>query len=235
MDLEALPAVQIERTSTASHVAEALRALIMSGELTPGTPLTEVKLATAFGTSRNTVREALQLLVWEGIATQTAQRPAVVTRLGAADVRDIFLVRRTVEAAAIDASADATPEQLAALGEAVEELAALAPGEAARVVEADLRFHRALVALLGSARIDRMFEQLASEMRLCMAVTDHPAAFSQAEIVAEHRELYELLQQGKRGRCRKRLLHHLEASERHMESVQAAAAAAAEGAQQLSR
>jgi DNA-binding GntR family transcriptional regulator len=222
MDLEQLPSVQIERTSTAAQVAEALRGLILGGELAPGTSLTEVKLATAFGTSRNTIREALQTLVWEGLATQSAQRPAVVTRLSTEDVRDIFRVRRTVELTAIDASARATPEQLEALRATVERIATLASGDLTALVEADVRFHRALVALIGSPRLDRMFGQLASEMRLCMAVTDHPAAFPQEEIVAEHRELYELIAAGERARCRKLLLHHLDESERRIEAALAA-------------
>jgi len=52
------------------RIADAVRALITSGELAPGDKLpSERELARRFGTARNTAREAIRLLTEEGLVT----------------------------------------------------------------------------------------------------------------------------------------------------------------------
>lgn len=52
------------------RIADAVRALITSGELAPGDKLpSERELARRFGTARNTAREAVRLLTEEGLVT----------------------------------------------------------------------------------------------------------------------------------------------------------------------
>ena len=66
-------------------------ALMESGELRPGHMLSVVQIGRAFGVSRSSVREALELLEQEGAVTQLARRGYVVTggrrsRIAAADL-----------------------------------------------------------------------------------------------------------------------------------------------------
>ena len=56
---EGLGSLQIKRASTAEQVAEALREMILRGEIEQGQPLREVALAASIGVSRNTMREAI--------------------------------------------------------------------------------------------------------------------------------------------------------------------------------
>lgn len=211
-----VPALQ--RASTAEQTANGIRDLILNGQLAPGTPLTEVRLATAFGVSRNTIRETLLLLVREGIVTQHRHRGAVVTTLTIRDIHDLCQARRLLETAAIDASdpvrdADGLKrmeEALAALEAAVE------LDDWHEIPEADVRFHRALVALLHNRRLESFYAQLETELRFATLVATRWDVLQGQSILDEHRGIYELLRDGRREECRALLLQVLGETEQHL-------------------
>ena len=74
-----------------------MREDIIGGRLLPGTALVEAELVKAYNASRNTIREALHQLDREGLATYVRHKGVMVRRLGLAEVRDLFTVRRTLE------------------------------------------------------------------------------------------------------------------------------------------
>ena len=165
---EALPAIAFDfkRESTGEQVAGALRELIVTGRLAPGTSLRESRLSNQLGVSRNTVREATQILVSQGLATREMHRGARVKRFGAEDVRDIFRVRRVVELAAVgDRSVRL---DIRGLRRAADRLAqAAAEGRDEDVVAADLEFHDLVVRGMDSDRLGVLFDVVRSETRLC--------------------------------------------------------------------
>jgi DNA-binding GntR family transcriptional regulator len=181
----------LNRQSVAEQVVSVLREEILRGTLPPGSALPEVALAQSFGVSRNTVREAIRLLVHEGLARHHMHRGAAVTAQTEADLVDIHRARTAVELAAVTAAAAATGEQLAGLDALVGHMAAaVEAGDARAVDEADLAFHRGLVALLGSTRLDQFYEGLQRELRLGFSTMNrrlpHP------DRVAEHHRLAQL-------------------------------------------
>lgn len=201
--------LEIQRSSAVEQVVDAVRELILRGELRPGTPLREVQMAESIGISRNTVRDAVRALAREGLVTHTMHRGAVVTRLSERDVIDVFRVRREIETQAIEASATATPEQLLGLEETVRELErAAAEHDWERMVEADCLFHRRLVSFLGSPRLDRFYDTIQGELRLCLSIVDR-ANDDPEDLVVEHRELFDLIAAGEWGRCTTRLCEHM--------------------------
>ncbi len=201
--------LQIKRASTAEQVAEALRHMILRGEVEQGQPLREVALAASIGISRNTMREAIRVLAREGIVTHHMHRGAVVTRLDARDVEDIFRVRRVLELASLQATLDAEPEQLAGLAEAVHEFEVAAhTGDWAGIIDADQLFHDRLVGLLGSRRLSRFFDAIQAEIRLCMSIVDRSGSDTGA-LVAEHQELLRLISTRELDRCAEVMGGHL--------------------------
>ena len=90
--------------SLADHITLELRADIIGGRLLPGMALVENDLVSAYNASRNTIREALHRLGQEGLTRYVRNKGVMVRKLGAADVRDLFNVRRTLELQAISAS-----------------------------------------------------------------------------------------------------------------------------------
>jgi DNA-binding GntR family transcriptional regulator len=114
----------IKRVSTSDQVAAALREKILRGELRPGTPLQEVAMAASIGVSRNTLREAIRLLVHEGLVRHSVHRGAAVTELSEEDIADIYQVRKVLETAGVKAARRANKKQIDRLGAIVDEIKA---------------------------------------------------------------------------------------------------------------
>jgi DNA-binding GntR family transcriptional regulator len=218
---EALSGLSIQRVSTADQVASLMRERILHGELKPGTSLREVVIAATIGVSRNTLREALRILIQEGLVRHTVHRGITVTKLSAESVSDIYSVRRLLEVAAVETSRP-TKERLEVLTRAVDQLetAALKQDWPA-LVEADMQFHCALVALLGSERLDAFFRNLLSELRIGLVAVDR-ASSDLHHMSGEHRKVYRLLKAGKRKECGRVLEAHLREAERLFKAVMAA-------------
>ncbi len=76
-----------------AQIAVRIGQAIVESEFKPGQKLRETDLATAFGVSRASVREALRIVEREGLVTILPQRGAQVTSLSAHEVQDIFEIR----------------------------------------------------------------------------------------------------------------------------------------------
>lgn len=181
----------VPRTRVAEHVHAHLAERILSLELPPGTPLTEQALAGAYDVSRNTVREALRLLEADGLVRHHRHRGAAVTEPTAADVDDLFAARRAVELAGARAAEAVDVGVLAELDESVAAMERAAEsGDGRSAVDADLAFHRTLVGLAGSTRLDRFYESVQSESRLALVALDR--ARPDPDKADEHRRLRRL-------------------------------------------
>src|SRR4051795_5721585 len=93
-DIGRFSTLHLELSSTVDRVAEELRRAVFDGELESGTALREVALAESLGVSRPTVREALAVLVAEGLATREPNRGVSVSTPDPDSVRDISRARR---------------------------------------------------------------------------------------------------------------------------------------------
>ncbi len=155
---------QVVQVSTPSRVAEALREQISGGQFPPGYRLGEELIADALGVSRNTVREAFVELAGDRLVVRRPNRGVFVATLSAADVVDIFSARRTLEVGAVRAGGSRVIVANARLV-LVEGIAARDAGDDANLARADRHFHRALVALANSSRLNRLIRQMVAEIR----------------------------------------------------------------------
>ena len=201
-------ALKITRQSTADQVAALLRERIVRGELQPGTPLREVPLAASIGISRNTMREAIRVLVHEGLVRHNVHRGVTVTKLTDSDVADIYRVRRLLECAAVTRSTPESP-QLPLLAESLESLdEATKAKNWPEMVEYDMLFHRRLVELLASKRLDDFYKNALAELRLGLMLVDR-AAHATVKSYREHRGIYDQLVAGNNKEAAALLESHL--------------------------
>jgi DNA-binding GntR family transcriptional regulator len=205
----------IQRTSTADQVADAIRARIINGDLTPGTPLREIALSKALGVSRNTIREGIRVLVGEGLLRHHVHRGVTVAKLTHADVRDIYLLRRHLETAAVRMGRRASPD-LSKLTMSADELdVAAKTHDWQRIVDSDFAFHRAVVDLLGVDRLSHFFANVMAELRLGLFTLDR-SEDQPAKWVKDHRRICDLVVAGKRSEAARLVSAHLVDAEQRL-------------------
>ncbi len=203
-----------EPSSTVDRAADEIRRALFAGRLEPGTPLREVALSEAMGVARSTIREALAVLVADGVAVRVPNKGVAVKELSAADVIDLSRARVALESAGVRRWASATPEERAAVGAAADAYGELATStaEPAALTEAHLRIHRAFVGLTGSLRLLAAADVYNAELRLGLAHLDRVRG-NLAEQVDNHRALVDMLEAGQVDKAADELDLHLAAAE----------------------
>ena len=140
-------------------VVTRIRRAIVLGELRPGDKLREVHLAARFGVSRPTLREALSLVVQDGLLVQEPYRGFSVTRLDAGAVRDLARTRVPLDLIAVGAILeDATGRRMQLVRDAWHDFDRLAFDPDPLVQhEAHVAFHRGLWAASENTALLRLW------------------------------------------------------------------------------
>ena len=203
------------RTSTAERVADILRSRIAAGYFQPGVRLAEDEISRALGVSRNTLRETFRLLSQERLVTHQLNRGVFVRVLEVDDVIDIYRVRKVVEVAAAAGIQAPTPD-LEGLVDAVRGgERALSAHDWLALGTANITFHRALVALARSRRLDELMSGLLAELRLAFHVMADPRTFHEPYL-ARNKEVLERLTSGNGAEAAKLLEVYLDDAERQL-------------------
>ncbi|MCB8878317.1 GntR family transcriptional regulator [Acidisoma silvae] len=207
--------IPLERETTPMRIAAALRAEIAKGALLPGTRLHEIDFTAAFDVSRHTLREAISLLVAEGLLMRASFKGVEVRKLSAADVRDIYTTRRLIELTAIDVLPDAPRAVWDALLSAVDRLTNLpASVDSETMNRADLDVHLALVAVHGSTRIMNTYKAAVQEMQILLFQAYPPKDVAVGRI--NHEAFGRMLRAGDRSGARTQLEQRLRRSEQNL-------------------
>ena len=146
--------------------------MLVEGELTPGQRLSEAALAETLQISRNTLREAFRVLTREGLLKHEPNRGVTVAVPDMASIIDIYRVRRFIECQAIAQGYPLHPGT-------VHMREAVGMGMQAREVQdwklvgtANMMFHKAIVELADSPRLEAFYAQISAELRLAFGLLD---------------------------------------------------------------
>ena len=155
-------------SSTTHQIVESLTRAIVEHRLQPGSKLAEQKLADHFGVSRTLVRQALFQLSQNRLITLEPARGAFVAAPSATEARQVFAVRRMLEAEMTRAFIrEVTPARIKALRDHVaQEKKALASNNAHERVELLGDFHVRMAELTGNEVLARMLGELISRCAL---------------------------------------------------------------------
>lgn len=200
-----------------------MREDIIGGRLLPGTALVEAELVRAYNASRNTIREALHQLDREGLATYVRHKGVMVRRLGLAEVRDIFTVRRTLELQAILSSRPLREYQSDRMSDALEAAELAQSREDWRALGThSLHFHQHIVGLLRSPLFDEFFATVAAQMRLLFSLAPDEERFQRPWIIRD-RQIHDLLAAGQRQAAAEAMASYLDDSENRLLDLLSAA------------
>lgn len=204
----------LEHSSTVDRVADELRRAVFEGELESGTPLREVALAESLGVSRPTVREALALLVAEGLATREPHRGVSVASPDPESVRDVSTARAVLETAGVRNWLQAPEEAREGVRRALAAYErAVADGASYQELnQRHLAIHLSLVGLTGSPRLVSMAESVVAELRLVLAQIDRVRRNARDQ-AGSHHHLLDLLEAGEVDAAAAELGDHLRGAE----------------------
>jgi DNA-binding GntR family transcriptional regulator len=215
--LAAAARLRVAVPSVADRVAAELRRQLADGLLLAGTRLTESTIAEDLGVSRNTVREAFAELAAERLVVRHPNRGVFVASMAPGDIHDVYTVRRAIEVAAVRGGG--SPERVAAVRAAVEEGKAAADAEDEEALgTANQHFHRAVVALAGSPRLDTIMSQVLAEMRLFFHKATVDAQFYRSYL-DDNEQICAALEAGDPDRAAELLLAYLDRSEAKQSAV----------------
>lgn len=183
----------LKTVSVADALTSSLRARVLNGEIDAGYGLTETDVAEEYEVSRPTAKTAISQLVQEGLLRREAHKSAHVPSLSKEDVEDLFLVRMPLELEVVKLVVGRSIPKDAA--DAITDLSRVDPEAGhSEFVEADLRFHRALVEAVDSPRLTRLYQALSGEIHLSMVQSRY--ALGRDRIVAEHSSVLQAMRDG---------------------------------------
>lgn len=196
--------------SHSERVRELLRSEILTGVLRPGAIVLEPELAQRFEVSKTPVREALQMLMVEGLVAVLPRKGYMVRTLSFQDVREVMELRLILEPPLVaQAARTATAEQLQQLREILDRQF-LETAELEDRLTAAAEFHRVAVVASRNTRAAGLLDSLTAEIsrlhHLMPVVRDH--IFSEEEREA-HEAILDAIASGDGAGAEKRMREHL--------------------------
>lgn len=186
-----------DKYSLRGRVFHRLREDILSGKYKENEELREVAIGEELGVSRTPVREAFRQLELEGLIQIVPNKGAYVTGITAKDVKDIYMIRSSLEGmCARLATENITSEQLEELEENVY-LASFhaSKGHMEQMTELDNRFHHILYEACNSKMLENLlqdFHQYVIRIRKKTLSTKERGIASNEE----HRKIMEAIKAG---------------------------------------
>jgi DNA-binding GntR family transcriptional regulator len=192
------------------QVADALRAALIAGELKPGEVYSAPGLAARFGVSATPVREAMLDLMREGLVDTVPNKGFRVTQVSERQLDEYTQIRQLIEIPVLVGLArTADKGQLAALRPRAETIVTAAvEGDLISYLEADRRFHLALLAMAGNEHLVAVVDDLRKRSRL-FGLQELAAAGKLEASGREHLELLDALIAGDAEAVRECMTRHL--------------------------
>lgn len=152
-------------TARRPSLTVALHTRIRTGDLPPGTHLTEVALSREYGVSRSPVRAALRDLSAQGLVTIEPNRGAFVTQWTTSDTAEVMMLRSLLEAhGAARAARTCTATQLADIDAACsrmdEVVVTAGPDSRGELDRLNRTFHQAVLSAANAPRLTTLVRGL---------------------------------------------------------------------------
>jgi len=182
----------------ADRAYEEIREAIFANELPPGTPLSVPELARQLDVSRGPVREAVQRLIHDGLATTVPYRGAIVAHVDCKELIQLYEVRELLEGlAARRATERLQKSSLEELKKILEQhqRALEKDKKLAAYIDLDMRFHRLVRELAGNRHLSEVLDNLQGKVHLAM-YSIWRAEDAALLALEDHKKIFEAMSSG---------------------------------------
>lgn len=202
--------MNIKRTSLKHQIAEVIKKEIYKGKLKPGERVTEHYISKKLDVSRGPVREAIQILVMEGLLVSITNKETTVSGITTEEVTDLLIpMRINMETYALKKGCDSWTEEHF---EKLENI--LAQMKRAEILndmflfnELDIEFHELIILSSKMDNLINLWSSISSRIHLHFCLQNE--LFDLKQFTQEHEQLLEAFKQGDIDLSLKALEHHI--------------------------
>ncbi|MGF1539503.1 MAG: GntR family transcriptional regulator [Pleurocapsa sp.] len=213
--------IAIQRNkSLREQVYQALRIIILRGDLASGERIVETKLAERLQVSRTPIREAIGQLQREKLVVSNPNGGFKVATLSIKDALQLYDCRIALERVSVINACDSIDsqqlqqlEQYVVLAEKLTASNSIKSNKnSLELLELDYQFHRLIAESSGNQWLLNLLEQVFDKMALLrLQTTQHNPKV--LEIRLEHRQIYEAIAQRNSDLAQQAIQEHLIASQ----------------------
>jgi DNA-binding GntR family transcriptional regulator len=198
-----------DRVSVTDLTYEALRDLIIRGDLSPGTGVSEISLAERMQVSRTPLRHAIERLETDGLVIRSPNGRLRIPEVSRGEALQLYAVRMALEDLAIsEAIPRITDSSIQMLGRYIATMRHLDEMEG-NVADAGASFHN-LLYMAGENNVNRqVLNQLQPRIDRYRFVSTVHSRPRQRNAISEHQEIYEAVKAKDVDRARLALKNHL--------------------------
>jgi DNA-binding GntR family transcriptional regulator len=210
-----------EAPSLAERAYHAIREMIVSLELRPGTVIDERDLMARLGIGRTPTREALRRLAQERLVEVYPRRGMFVTSVEIRDLASVAEVRSVLESHVARLAAErATDKDRSALESLLDELEPGPDLNARELMALDERIHRQLYRCAHNPFLESTLEEYyVLALRIWYLALDRARELELEQAVLGHRELLEAIRDGDADRAEATMRRHVLEFEESMRRV----------------
>ncbi|PLW76459.1 GntR family transcriptional regulator [Cohaesibacter celericrescens] len=200
----------------AAAIRDAIRDAIVDRRLAPGTKLSEAEVGTLFKVSRTVVRQALQMLTFEGLVNSERNRGAFVANPTPDEARQIFSSRRLIEPGIIaEVTKRITPADIKKLREHLKTEATLHQKLGADARRSEIKasgdFHLLIARFGGNAILEKFMAELVARSSLVIALYGRTGTSSCGH--DDHDNILNLIEAGDENGATELMLKHIDCIE----------------------
>lgn len=198
---------------------QAIKEAIYSNTLKPGTPLTEEQLSSTLAISRTPIRSALQMLVYEKLATTDSTGHIYVSTVTEKDVRNATVLRSVLEPMVIQEAQFPIPEDYLTKLQQIylqqESLFHENPENNFRYAEIDFEFHCLLSQLCENEFLIDIIKQLNTIM-IRINILSGTLKSHMQDALNEHYDILKYLENNQRDFAKLAMEKHIKNVEERM-------------------
>ncbi|NNK93756.1 MAG: GntR family transcriptional regulator [Desulfobacterales bacterium] len=185
-----------KKQTYSDQVAEHVRNEILNGNLPPGAAISEVAIAEELSISRAPVREAMQILIREGLIVSHPQKRKHVKALTAKQIKNSYFTGGVLEAAAVARVLEQyTKEDFLELERIVAEMKAIADtnGLVSDQVPLDNEFHDILFSRIDNNLIVELCRRACQGISKFLLYTHWVKLYTAQQVYKRHRKIIDAL------------------------------------------
>jgi DNA-binding GntR family transcriptional regulator len=207
-------------SALSAEVFAALKERIIRWEYLPAHRFTEEELSEEFGVSRSPIREALQMLVENGLVTKEPYRGYTVRQPDLKEIHDLYDVRQALELFAVEwlAGHGMPQSEWAELSHTWQNIAHNLPQNMAHFAESDEAFHEKLAECTGNQALVQYLRNIDERLHF-VRLTDITTPERLCATCEQHLKILECVRSGDVRCAREAMRQNIEDGRQNVEQA----------------